>query len=247
MTRVFFVHLRRPKDSGDQRADPFYEVGSFGCTGCHSRNLLHPKNAPKLNGASLAFVQGGRFGSRLVLLTPPITAVKKWIKHDKGKWVPIREVKWKPADMPLRYADAPVLVSNDGHSHFPSVKEYVRLHAPRCPSLVNGLSSLLRSRTGELDETMAKEVDRVYRKWRRKAVARSGIASKYHETMNPAPRNPDPKRKATYREKIKELVADTDDGEGAVRSETPPRTKAHSCYDKPPSRSSGSSACCRRT
>ena len=47
---IFFVHLRRPKNSGDQRADPFYEFGSFGCTGCHSWNLLHPRNAHEAGG-----------------------------------------------------------------------------------------------------------------------------------------------------------------------------------------------------
>ncbi len=69
---VYFVHLRRPRNLNDQRADPFYEYGSFGCTGCHSKNLLHPRHAEKLNGARLAFVQGGNLGSRLVFLTPPI-------------------------------------------------------------------------------------------------------------------------------------------------------------------------------
>ena len=217
---IFFVHLRRPKNSRDQRDDPFYEVGSFGCTGCHSRNLLHPKNAHKLKGARLAFVQGGTHGSRLVLLTPSVTVVKMWLKYDKGKWVPIREVKWKKTD-PLRYSHAPVLVSNDGHSHFPSVMKAVR--RAHGPSLVSSLSSLLRSRTGKLDETMAKEVDRVYKKWRRKAVARSGIASNYCDTMCPAPRNPDSRRRATYRKRIKELVPDNDGTECLLRAKVPPR------------------------
>ena len=36
---VFIVHLRRPKknDPEEMRSDPFWEFGSFGCTGCHSR------------------------------------------------------------------------------------------------------------------------------------------------------------------------------------------------------------------
>jgi hypothetical protein len=230
--KVFFVHLRRPKNAKDRRDDPFYEVGSFGCTGCHSKNLLHPKNASKLKGARLAFVQGGRRGARLVFLTPPVRVVKRWMKRQKGKWVPIREVQWKPAEMPLKYAAAPVLVSNDGHSDFPSVMKVASL--TQCPSLVSGLSSLLRSRTEELKEPMAKEVARVYKKWRRKAVVSiSGIASKYYETMSPAPQNPDTTRKATYRNNIKEMIADIDGIEAALKAVVPPGTRVLSCCGKP--------------
>jgi hypothetical protein len=41
--QVFVVMLRRPRKN-DRRSDPFWEFGSFGCTGCHGKNLLHPKN-----------------------------------------------------------------------------------------------------------------------------------------------------------------------------------------------------------
>ena len=49
MPNVFFVHLRRPNrsDPDEQRDDPFYEFGSFGCTGCHGRTsctLAVPKS-----------------------------------------------------------------------------------------------------------------------------------------------------------------------------------------------------------
>jgi hypothetical protein len=206
--KIFFVHLRRPRRN-DQRSDPFYEFGSFGCTGCHSSNLLHKNRAAKLKGARLAFVQGGKLGSRLVLLTPPIAVVKKWKEHceKKRKWISIREVRWKPMDMPFTYTEAPVLVSNDGYSHFPSVKEFAR--GTHCPTLVSGLASLIRSRACALDEQMAKEVVAVYKRWRRKATAtHSGIASTYDETMLPAPRVLDPNRKATYRSEIKKLVSD---------------------------------------
>ena len=238
--KIFFVHLRRPKNAGDRRDDPFYEVGSFGCTGCHSHNLLHPKNAGKLVGARLAFVQGGKLGSRLVLLTPPVTVAKKWMKHEKGKWVRICEVKWKPADMPLRYADAPVLVSNDGSSDFPSVRELAC--GTRCPSLVSGLSSLLRSRAGQMDDAMAKEVVRIYTKRRRKAVARSGIAAKYQETMSPGPQNPDARRKATYRKRIKELVAGIGGTDGVMQAVPLPGAASRSCCSKPSPSPSGCEA-----
>ena len=103
---VFFVQLRRP-GRNDVRTDPLYEFGSFGCTKCHSKNLLHPDNFKKLEGARLAFIQGGHLGSRLVLLTPPIS-VKKWKDNC--------EARWKPAAMPFKYAEAPVLASNDGEA-----------------------------------------------------------------------------------------------------------------------------------
>ncbi len=54
--RVFVVMLRQPRraDSNEMRTDPFWEFGSFGLTGCHQRNLLHPKRAGELSGARLA-------------------------------------------------------------------------------------------------------------------------------------------------------------------------------------------------
>ena len=91
---VFLVHLRRPvkSDPEEKRDDPFYEIGSFGCTKCHSKNLFHPRHADKLRGARLAFAQGGQLGTRLVLLTPPITV---------RVWSDCCEAKWIPAEMPF--------------------------------------------------------------------------------------------------------------------------------------------------
>jgi hypothetical protein len=44
--KVVVVLLRQPrKDISEMRTDPFWEFGSFGLTGCHQRNLLHPKKA----------------------------------------------------------------------------------------------------------------------------------------------------------------------------------------------------------
>ena len=42
--KVILVHLRRPRSRSDKRDDPFWEFGSFGITGCHARNLLHPED-----------------------------------------------------------------------------------------------------------------------------------------------------------------------------------------------------------
>ena len=75
--RVIIVHLRQPRrnDPQETRADPFYELGSFGCTKCHSMNLMHPRRAHELDGARFAFAQGGPLGFRLILLTPPARIV----------------------------------------------------------------------------------------------------------------------------------------------------------------------------
>ncbi|MGO8688381.1 MAG: hypothetical protein ACLQLG_01990 [Thermoguttaceae bacterium] len=222
---IYFVHLRRPKNSGDQRADPFYEVGSFGCTGCHSWNLLHPRNAHKLKGARLAFVQGADDGTRLVLLTPPITVVKRWMKYDKGKgkWVRIREVKWKPTK-PLKYDRAPILIRNDGYSDLRLVMTFAldskqSAEDGRLLSPEQRLGSKLRTNVKPLSTAMAKQVIKKYESLRKKALAGSGLASSYEETMSPPPKNPDTKRKVTYRKKIQELVADLDDAEGADRGQ----------------------------
>ncbi len=96
--RIYIVHLRRPSkhDPNERRDDPFWEFGSFGCTRCHSRNLMHVKNAEALEGSRLAFAQGGSLGFRLVLLTPPV----KITKHaDK------LEAKW-PKKWPFQYKKA---------------------------------------------------------------------------------------------------------------------------------------------
>src|SRR5579883_2810522 len=103
---VIVVHLRQPRagDPTEGREDPFWEAGSFGITGCHGRNLLHPDNAAALQGARLAFAQGGDQGFKLVYLTPPVTAVRR------GGRV---EANWEPG-RPFKYAEAPLLIDMRG-------------------------------------------------------------------------------------------------------------------------------------
>ena len=78
-SNIVIVMLRRPNknDQGEMRSDPFWEFGSFGCTGCHRRNLLSPKRAKELEGLRLAFAQGGPEGMKLVHLTPPVSVVRR--------------------------------------------------------------------------------------------------------------------------------------------------------------------------
>ena len=113
--RVIVVLLRRPKRQADERRDdPFWEFGSFGCTGCHHRNLLNPKRSSELEGTRLAFVQGGDGGLRLVHVTPPISV--------RGL-ADICEAIWLPAEMPLTYATAPVVLDRQGRSDLPLLAE----------------------------------------------------------------------------------------------------------------------------
>src|SRR5216683_4200580 len=103
--RVYIVHLRRPRrsDPNERRSDPFYEFGSFGCTRCHSRNLMNSKHALELQGSRLAFAQGGNRGFRLILLTPPVKITQSYLSL---------EAIWSRQQKPFRYEVAPVLASN---------------------------------------------------------------------------------------------------------------------------------------
>jgi hypothetical protein len=115
---VFIVQLRRPDRASpnESRDDPFWESGSFGITGCHSHNLMNCKRANQLTGARLAFSQGGRCGTRLVYLTPPV----KIVPHGE-----LLEARWTPREMPFRYEDAPVLIANKYDSDFPALARSV--------------------------------------------------------------------------------------------------------------------------
>src|ERR1700722_3402792 len=140
--RVYIVHLRRPKKSNrnEKRSDPFWEYRSFGRTTCHASNLLNQKHVEELPRARLAFAQGGKKGFRLVYLTGPVTV------HSTASYL---EVKWKSAKKPFRYDKAPNLVSNDGTSDFPLLKQ--KLRGTNRKTLMGAFSSRYRSRSKELE------------------------------------------------------------------------------------------------
>jgi hypothetical protein len=91
---VVLVMLRQPRldDLNEMRTDPLWEFGSFGCTGCHRRNLMNLKRLSELNGMRLGFVQNGDLGVKLVHVTPPV----KMLNHGA-----FGEARWTPPDMPL--------------------------------------------------------------------------------------------------------------------------------------------------
>lgn len=198
---VFLVHLRRPKsateDPNERRDDPFYEFGSFGCTKCHSKNLFHPRRASSLQGARLAFAQGGPQGFRLICLSPPIS-VQVWADNC--------EARWAPAEMPFKYRQAPVLAHNFGPSDFPLIEQFAR-EASR-DTIEGGFSSRFRSRSELLSQTLASEVIEVYQRMRRIAPA-SAIATTYDEALPWAPPTIDGNRRTTYQRRIRDLEGET--------------------------------------
>jgi hypothetical protein len=198
--KVFFVHLRRPRsarvDPNEQRDDPFYEFGSFGCTGCHSKNLFNSRHADELEGARLAFVQGGKMGFRLVFLTPPVK-VRKLANRC--------EARWTPRKMPFKYTEAPILAWNEGPGDFPLVEKFAG--KTNRTTLEGGLSSRIRARARPLDAAMAKEVVSIYETFLATASL-SSIASSYDEALPHAPPRVDKNRKSTYERRIAKLTGD---------------------------------------
>jgi hypothetical protein len=192
--RVFLVHLRRPRrKQAEQRDDPYYEFGSFGCTGCHQKNLLHPRHAPELEGARFGFIQGGPLGSRLVFLTPPIS-IKTW--KDRC------EALWKPVQKPFKYRNAPVIACNNSDSDFPLLEAFVR--ESKCSTIEGGLASRFRSKAKPLPAPMTREVITVYTR-KRKAAPKSAFAAVYVDALPYDPPRIDKERKRTYERHLKEL------------------------------------------
>jgi hypothetical protein len=130
--KVIIVVLRRPNMSNprEMRTDPLWEFGSFGCTGCHKKNLMNLHKSSELNGTRLAFAQGGCDGFKLVYITPPI----KIIPHGK-----IIEAKWSSKIKALKYKRAPLLIRNNGESEFSLLKQFIK--STNCHSWVAKFSS----------------------------------------------------------------------------------------------------------
>jgi hypothetical protein len=85
----------------DPRDDPYYFTGSFGSTGCHSKNLLHPQKTLVRRGDRLCFIQPGGQGFRVVYITPPIVSLRR-VQLGRKRAL---EVLWPPSP-PLKYDSA---------------------------------------------------------------------------------------------------------------------------------------------
>ena len=186
--KVIIVILRRPNRSNpkEMRSDPFWEFGSFGCTGCHKRNLMNPHKIDLLNGARLAFAQGGPDGFRLVYLTPPI---------ETFRYGHFAEVKWSHKNRPFKYSQAPLLIKNDGDSDFPLLKKFIKN-----ADLIGWeakFASKFRSRRRPLETRIAKEITRIFDQ---KAISSKAklFISKYYDALPYPPPKIDNNRQQTY-------------------------------------------------
>lgn len=168
----------------EMRTDPLWNFGSFGCTSCHSKNLMNPKKIDQLEGVRLAFARGGDSEVRLVHVTPPITVVCHGV---------FSEAKWLPEEMPLAYETAPVLIDNYGSSDTPKLISVFRdVNRQNC---VSRFASKFRTRRKPLPPDIAKEIAWVYEKTRRSGAT---VSQCYTDSLPYAPLNIDRNREATY-------------------------------------------------
>lgn len=139
----YFVFLRRPHDLNDRRNDPFWEFGSFGRTGCHKANLLHPRSTPLRTGDRLVFLQGGNGEIRVIGISPPLRL---------GGTDSFVEVTWDPNYRPVSYESAPLLINNKGETDFEKAKDYLK-DANR-ETWCGKAGSKLRSRTTPIESEL---------------------------------------------------------------------------------------------
>ena len=202
MTRyeVILVHLRQPqtrrtmhknclsmRSNHDHRDDPFWEIGSFGITGCHKSNIMNQKTISMLKDKRIGFVQGGKAGMKLIYLTPKV--------HILRDMEPC-EMRWKNHRMPFKYTKAPLLIDNDGKSDFLWVKEYIKNVNRR--TWVAKFSSKFRARKAPIEEELAHNLVELFDTKYKKA-SNSEISAFYYESMPYAPSVIDEDRKERYR------------------------------------------------
>jgi hypothetical protein len=176
--RLFIVMLRQPRKD-DPRTDPFWEFGSFGCTGCHGKNLLHPKNCQIADGDRLAFVQGGHLGSRLLLVTPPIERCN----HAGGSPNGRVELRWDFGKRPFRYDCAPSLFESPSPRQlglFPKLVGYVA-GADRT-TIAAKFASRFRARTRPIEPEFARELVKGF-KASIAAATSSDFISQYYDAL----------------------------------------------------------------
>ncbi len=199
-SEVIVVLLRRPKTAREnpheKRSDPFWEFGSFGITGCHQRNLMHPKNCAALQGKRFAFVQGGNLGFKLVYLTPAVTAIP---------YADRSEVRWKRPGMPFRYDTAPLVVDSSGNSDMEEI--LAMISGVNRGGWEGRFASKFRSRKEPLPESVALELLEVYQTRRR---ARAGVlAVTYNEALPWDPPVVDTSRQETYSKRLEKVAPAT--------------------------------------
>jgi|SRR5665213_93960 len=200
--RIFIVMLRRPRKN-DPRTDPFWEFGSFGCTLCHGKNLLHPKNCQIRNGDRLAFIQGGNQGLRLLLVTPKI----KRFNHASDGLQTCVELRWASVKKPFRYDCAPLLLESPTSGRiglFPRLADSLtRIHRSTIDAK---FASRFRARTSPLEAELAQEIERAFNAAVKRA-GRSKFIARYEDALPrcDCPTSPTGRRQE-YQRRLKELT-----------------------------------------
>jgi hypothetical protein len=172
---LFIVFLRRPRKD-DGRTDPYWEFGSFGCTGCHGKNLLNPEREHVKTGDRLAFVQGGDQGCKLLLITPPVQRVQ----HANARM----ELRWNRAAQPFRYNSkcAPVL-AHPGVAETDLVELGKMMNAADRTTAQAKLASCFRSRCQAIDPKPAAELTVLFDKARQTAKPSQDFIQSYTDAL----------------------------------------------------------------
>lgn len=199
--RLFIVMLRRPRKD-DPRTDPFWEFGSFGCTGCHGKNLLHPKNCQIRDGDRLAFVQGGQLGARLLLVTPPVERFDHAGGSPKGRV----ELRWDSGQKPFRYDHAPSLFESPAPGRaglFPRLADNLA-HTNRS-TIDAKFASRFRARTSPLEPELARELESGFNAAVKRA-GKSDFIARYEQALPwcdcPSPAS---ERRRDYQQRLRKL------------------------------------------
>jgi hypothetical protein len=205
---LFIVMLRRPRRD-DPRADPFWEFGSFGCTGCHGKNLLHPKNCQIRDGDRLAFVQGGHLSARLLLVTPPVERFDHPGGSPKGRV----ELRWDSSRKPFRYDHAPSLVESPTPGRaglFPRLLDDIaQTNRSTFPAK---LASRFRARTSPLEPELAREMEAAFNA-AAKCAEESNFIARYEDALPwcDCPTSSGERRR-DYQRRLRELKTAIDGG-----------------------------------
>ncbi len=210
---VLLVLLRQPHKERptEMRSDPFWELGSFGLTGCHKTNLMHPKKAHELEGARIAFVQGGGAGFKLVYLTPPVTPIAY---SDRS------EIRWKAdGKMPFSYNKAPFVISTAGDSDVPEIVQI--FENVRRSGWMGRFASKFRTRRVPLPDACAAQLVKVWNTRIRKAQA-GDFARLYTDALPYNPPKIDYDRQGTY----DRMLAGARSSSPSVMCRSRPQTKA---------------------
>ena len=183
---VIVVFLRKPDllNPNEMRSDPFWEFGSFGITGCHQTNVMHPAKSDEIEGKRLAFVQGGDGEVRLVHVTPPVEV------RFHGLCI---EVSWDASELPLTYDSAPLVVNNVGESDIPGFLD--ELEFVDRSTLVAKFASKFRSRRRPLSRELGLETIQTFSQFRSRI---STAIVRYTDALPYLPPKVDENRALTY-------------------------------------------------